>query len=178
MKAPRPAASLLLLALGVAACAPRGTRAGRTAPLSPDSAAALERAVRLARPAYATQEEALRAGAYLAAPEPARAEAPVELPGDAPRPPALLGSPAPAGDPAERPAFVIQIAAYRDRASAEIAARDAARAFPDLESLVEEGNGYFRVALSGWRTAAEAEAPLARVREAYPGAWVRARTVP
>lgn len=159
---PRTVAALLALAVGGSACAPRSSGAGRRAPLPRDSAAALERAVRMARPGFETQDEALRAGAYRgtadsAAPVPAAPPAALETPGGG---------------------FVIQIAAYRDRASAEVAARDAQRSFPALEVVVEEGGGYFRVALAGWRTAAEAAAPLSRVKASYPGAWVRARSVP
>ena len=124
----------------------------------------------MARPAFETQEEALRAGAYRAGVDSARSAPAPALPPPAP-------PPAPSPGEAE-PGFVIQIAAYRDRPSAELAAREARDGFPELEVVIEEWGGYFRVALSGWRTSAEAAASLARVRASYPGAWVRPGPVP
>lgn len=155
----RALAAFLVLLLAGSACAPRRTAAPR-ARLSPDSAAALEKAVRMARPAFATQEEALRSGAYLAAPAGAPPEAPIDLLGVA------------------HPGYVIQIAAYRDRPTAERAARDAGTRFPELEVVIEEGAGHFRVALAGWRSSEEARTALMRVRESYPDAWLRDRAVP
>lgn len=174
----RTLSAALLLALAASACAPRATRGGRDAPLSRDSAAVLERALRMARPAYETQEEALRAGAYRAAAAPPTSPEPVvpEAPGEAPTAPAAEARVALLGR--EGAGYVIQIAAHRDRPSAERAAREAERAFPGLEVVIEAGGGYFRVALAGWPTAAEAEARLAGVRASHPDAWIRPRALP
>jgi len=163
-----------MAALATAACAPAPPRAGRPAPLSADSAALLERAIRLARPGFPTQQEALRAGAYRH-PDAAVAAGPV------PAPPAEVRS-----APDTRSSYVIQIAAFRDRASAEALAREARERFPDLGAVVEEEGDLFRVALGdrmragpvGWAEAGDAERVLPRVREGYPAAWVRGRNVP
>src|SRR5690606_12801414 len=163
-----------MAALAPAACAPAPPRTGRPAPLSADSAALLERAIRLARPGFPTQQEALRAGAYRH-PDAAVAAGPV------PAPPAEVRS-----APDTRSSYVIQIAAFRDRASAEPLAREARERFPDLGAVVEEEGDLFRVALGdrmragpvGWAEAGDAERVLPRVREGYPTAWVRGRNVP
>lgn len=152
------AASLLLAVLLPAGCGP-AARAPR-ARLSPDSAAALQRAIRMARPAFATQSDALRAGVYAAAPAPGGAS-----------PPAAPTVP-PEG------AFVIQIAAFRDAASAEGVAAVARRDFPDLTVVVEVAGGVHRVALAGWPSTTAAEAALTGVRARFPTAWVRQRPLP
>ena len=159
-----------LLALGVAACGGPRRGATRSAPLSRDSAAVLERAIRLARPGFDTQDEALRAGAYGTAPAPAAA-APAPAPGPAP-------GPVPTGAAAGAAEFVIQIAAFRDLPSAERAASATRRGYPELEVVVERAGEYFRVALAGWSTPEAAATDLSRVRQRYPGAWLRRRSLP
>lgn len=157
----------LLVLVAFAGCGSR--RSAPTAPraLSPDSAALLERAVRLARPAFATQAEALRSGAYQLALDTAAA-AP-ELP---PAPATRADAPAPGGG------AVIQIGAFRDRPSADRLARDARGHFAGAEVVVEGEDGWYRVVLTGWTGSASTERELERVRKRYPGAWVRSRSVP
>jgi cell division protein FtsN len=148
---------MVLLTALAAGCAAGGHRSGPERPrtLAADSARLLAEAVRRVRPAFATQEEALRHGAYAAPPS---------------APPAL-SVPSAAGPAGGR--YVIQIAAYRDAAAAEIAAGALGRYFPGLDVRVEEGAGHFRVALAGWTTAADARAALPSVRERFPDAWLR-----
>ncbi len=79
-------------------------------PLSADSAALLRTALQLARPAYVSQQEALRAGIYQDAPAPTPARDD-RLPGEIRR----------------EGGYVIQIAGFNDRLSAERAAAEAER---------------------------------------------------
>lgn len=170
---PLRAVALSLLLGTAAACARPVPRAARRT-LSPDSAAALRAAIRMARPAYATQEEALRAGVY-AVPAPVLAVAPTPAPAPAPTRTAS-GRTAPADESPAR-VFLIQIAAFRDSASAEASASEARRLFPHLRAEVRPEPPLFRVALAGWPDSLAAEDALVRVREVYPSAWVR-RPVP
>lgn len=190
---------LLVLALLVAlpsGCAPRPAVRGAPRPLPPDSAALLARALRTARPAFDTQEEALRSGVYAAAEPPAPvAVAPPPLQGrPLPSPPPSTATPParptpaaapapaapapPAADVSESGAFVIQVAAFRDEASARAALVAALRDHPRLLPRVEEGGGLYRVILGGWQDVAAAEGRLAELQEAYPTAWIRRRTLP
>lgn len=195
------AAGLLVLLAGTACATPRA--AAPRATLPPDSLELLRQALERVRPGYATQADALRAGVYggreaavAARPEPAVA-APVpppapaappvrepppqqnpSLPPAAPPPPAP--APAPPGIPAPDPdgRYVVQIAAFRDEASARLAAADAARSFPALVPLIEVADGWFRLALAGWAQEHDARGALPMLRELYPSAWVRGRGVP
>jgi len=150
----RLAAPLATLALAgcLATPAPRRTPVER---LPADSLALLREALRRARPAYATQAEALRSGAYQRSPS------------EAPR---LVGVPAPLSGGTS---FVIQILAHRDRVAAELAARQAEARFPGQRAHVEMSGDIFRVSLGAWQSEAEAAVELARVRSAYPDAWLR-----
>jgi hypothetical protein len=74
--------------------------------------------------------------------------------------------------------FVVQVAAYRDRDSAERAMQEAARVLPDLEFLLENDAGLFRVVAAAWATEQEAREHLPVIRQRYPSAWVRPRTLP
>lgn len=152
--------TLLLFAAGCAGGAPPAARpAPRTLP--PDSAALLAEAIRLARPAFAYQAEALRAGVYAAATP-------------TPRAPALAAR----GGGEAGGIYVIQIAAFRDRLAAELAADEAARRFPGLDVVVEDTDNVFRVALAGWAEPTAAHPALQSVRRHYPDAWIRRRAVP
>ncbi|MGH7459128.1 MAG: SPOR domain-containing protein [Longimicrobiaceae bacterium] len=136
-------------------------------PLSPDSAALLAQALRLARPAYATQQEAIRAGVYAShAPRP-------ELPGR----PVSEPVPAPGPDPPpEGGVFVIQVAAYRDATSAGLAASRARERLPGIGVELERDGSLHRVILAGgWGSYSQAAGALARVQRHYPDAWVRRR---
>lgn len=169
-----PLRTALVAVVLLAGCAP-GRPARPLDRLSPDSLRALDRAVRLARPAFDRQEDAVRAGIYRA-PAPDSAARPA-----APAPAAQNGAPpAAAVDPSSRPAprFVVQVAAYRDRESAGIALAEAARLLPSLSATIEEASGTFRVVVGGWSTAAAAAADLPGIRSIYPSAWVRAASVP
>lgn len=174
----RRGAALLTALFLLASAACGGGRAPRSGPrpLPADSAAMLERAVKRARPAFATQDEALRAGAYrmaveAAPPVPEQAE-------PAPLPPAPAAAAVARPEQSVDPAFVIQIAAFRDVASAQVAAGEARRSFADLEVRVEHEGGLFRVALAAWPSAEEAQRALERVRVRYPTAWVRPGSLP
>lgn len=177
------------------AAAPRET-------LPPDSVELLRRALERARPAFQTQAEALRSGVYdRAAPT---ADTPARR-ADPPRPATPAGSqtdpsrrppPPPADRPerSERPErperprpeapevgshrFGIQIAAFRDGPSAEIAAVEARRSFPELTVSASEAEGWFRVIVAGWAAESDAVAALPAVRSRYPSAWVRRLSVP
>ncbi|CAN5761746.1 hypothetical protein BH23GEM6_BH23GEM6_05720 [soil metagenome] len=167
-----------------------GTRA-----LPADSAALLASAMRAARPAFSTQDEALRSGVYqdlatMRASTAAR-PAPAASPATSAPAPALPSSPAPAPRantiPGRAPEFigpsragrhVVQVAAFRDLASAQRAAIEASRVFPDLSTDVEEQSGLFRVSVGSWNDAVAANEQLNRIHEIYPSAWVRTRSVP
>jgi len=162
-------AAVLAMAVVVTAgaCAPRGAPPAPPRPLSADSLALLEEAVRRARPAYATQDEALRAGVYGRRVE-VRAAAPAEpreLP--APLPPTPPGVP---GGP-----YVIQIGAFPDRTAAEAAGERARSLLGNLEVSYEWSGEFLRVAIGGWPTLAEADRALPEIRRLYPDAWVRRR---
>ena len=187
------------LALALVVVAVQGCGAARaatpTATLPPDSVELLRRALERARPGFPTQADALRSGVYqpddvAAAPREERAVRPV-----APAPPADPGSapprPTPPPAPADRPSpprpdppgsaparFGIQIAAFRDAASADFAAREARRTFPDLTVTATAADGWFRVIVAGWARESDAAAALPAVRARYPSAWVRALPLP
>lgn len=191
--------ALLLTLAAVAGCAPARAAAPR-ASLPPDSLALLRQALERVRPGFPTQAEAIRAGVYDARPagppvlgEPSSAPPtppPASLPPQEPRvptqpepsapeppprrAPARSSGPAPAGDHA----WVVQIAAYRDEASARAAVADALRTFPTLVPVVEVADGWFRVTLAGWADEHGARAALPDIREIYSSAWVRPRSVP
>lgn len=191
-------AQLLALA-ALAACAPARASAP-SASLPPDSLALLRQALERVRPAYPTQAEAIRAGVYAArpsgppvlgepsstAPTPPPAAPPRQDPSvptkpepAAPEPPPRRPAPPPAVPaPAPDVRWVVQIAAYRDEASARAAAADALRTFPTLVPVVEVADGWFRVALAGWAEEHGARAALPDIREVYSSAWVRPRSVP
>jgi cell division protein FtsN len=125
--------------------------------------ALLRSAVLSAQPAFATQEDALRSGAYTAATAP----------------PLVAGrtSNAAATQEPARVRYGIQIAAYRDRLTAEAVAASAARQFPEAEVVLEGTGEFSRVLLVGWVGENEVFRALAYVRQRYPDAWVR-RAVP
>lgn len=163
----RSAGIVAALAVALAAgCAhapgsPRPSRA-----LSPDSLALLHEALRHVRPAFGTQEEALRAGVYRHVPVAMAVRASDQELYARPPPSAA----APGG-------YVIQIAAYRDRALAERAAAEAQRRFPQALAVVEVAGEVYRVGLAGWESAPAATAELPEIQRVYPGAWVRRRGV-
>lgn len=154
------ALALALLASGCTSAAGRPPATGPRA-LSPDSAALLAEAIRQAKPAFATQYEALGAGLYarVAAPHVEQAAAPQPWP----TPHSGL--------------YVVQVAAYRDRESALAAAAQAEQRFPELQVVIETTGEYFRVAMAGWPFAEEAKPALQAIRTHYPTAWLR-RSVP
>jgi hypothetical protein len=162
----RSAGILFLAAALLAGCGAPQAPAARPGPrtLPPDSAALLREAIRQARPAYATQNEALRAGIY-APPALAQRSAPPLMP-SAP-------APAPHAVPAGGSLFVIQIAAVRDLALAQARASAAGEHFPELEVLIEATGEHFRIALVGWTEPASARAALPAVQQLYPDAWLR-----
>lgn len=182
-----PSAVLVVLLLAGCASA-RPARPAATLP--PDSAALLRQALERVRPAYRTQDEALRSGVYAAGQAPGRPVRAAQPPG----PPVLgrerggssgpeprrapRGPDAPQPVPAIEHRFAIQIAAFRDRASADAAAADARRHFGDLTVLVEPAGEWFRVALAGWRDESAARQALAPIQTLYPSAWVRHLAVP
>lgn len=157
------AALTLALAAGCvhAAASPRPTRS-----LSPDSLALLHEALRHVRPAFTTQQEALRAGAYVNSLIATAAQPAAESPPDS--------RAAPAAAAAE---YIVQIAAYRNRALAERAAAEAQRRFPRSRAIVETVGDVYRVGLGGWDSARAATADLPEIQRVYPGAWVRRRGV-
>lgn len=185
----------LLGLAALAACAPARAAAPR-ASLPPDSLALLRQALDRVRPAFQTQAEAIRAGVYArretgplvlgepsAVPPAAPPPAPPAVPPGVPvAPPPAAPEPAPARPdlpvPPREHAYVVQIAAYRDEASARAASEDALRTFPTLVPVVEVADGWFRVALAGWPDEHAARAALPPIREIYPSAWVRQRPVP
>ncbi|HET7276235.1 MAG TPA: SPOR domain-containing protein [Longimicrobiaceae bacterium] len=140
-----------------------------TARLSPDSLALLEEAVEQVHPAYETQGDALRSGAY--GQERSYASA------------TLLGTPATSGVQESEALrgttvngpFVIQIAAYRSSEDASAAAVQAGRLFPSAFLIIERSGEYFRVALAGWTDESSALQNLSIIRGSYPDAWVRMR---
>lgn len=161
------AASIAALTLGLAVgCAHAAPSARPSGSLSPDSLMLLHEALRHVRPAFATQAEALRAGLYhhsqVATAVRANSEA------------LHISPPASA---AAAVGYVIQIAAYRDRALAERTAAEAQRRFPQAHALVEIAGDVYRVGLAGWESAPAATAELPEIRRVYPGAWVRRRGV-
>lgn len=174
-----PTAPLLLL-LAITGCGSARTATPR-ASLPPDSVALLAEALQRARPAYPTQTEALRSGIY-ASREPAVGPV-LGTPGPRQEPPAPSSISRPPAEglpeaPARPHRFGVQIAAFRDQASAALAAADAHRHFPDLVAIVEPGDGWFRVALAGWPDESGAQAALGSIRLLYSGAWVRSLPVP
>jgi len=162
--------AVLVLFSGLAACtAARPSQPAAAGPraLSADSLAILHRAIALARPAYATQHEALRTGAYAAA-------TPVPV-----GPPPVVAAAA-ARNPAAREVsqqsrslFVIQISAHTDAWAAESAAAVARGVFPDTEVRVEQAGELLRVSIGAWPSQARARDTLPAVRQRYPDAWVR-----
>ncbi len=74
--------------------------------------------------------------------------------------------------------FVVQIAAFRDLSSAERALADAGRLLTSLPTAIEREAGVFRVIAGGWEDESAARARLPEVRQRYPTAWVRPRTLP
>jgi|GEM_PF-2967704 len=182
-------ATLITLPALLTGCFPQQATPTRPRALPADSAAMLASAMRGARPAFPTQDEALRAGVYqevaLARPAAADRASPVAPPRTTPSPAPPASSPrtipSPAPSPAQPPRFgqyVVQVAAFSDLASAQRAAIEARRTLPDLATHVEEQNGLFRVSVGSWSDTDTAEASLSRIRELYPSAWVRARAVP
>lgn len=157
------AALALALAAGCAH-APASPRPSRS--LSPDSLALLHEALRRVRPAFPTQEEALRAGVYRHVPVATAVRASDQE---------LYASPLP--NAAAPGGYIIQIAAYRDRALAERAAAEAQRRFPKALAVVEVAGEVYRVGLAGWESAPAATAELPEIQRVYPGAWVRRRGV-
>ncbi|HEV2078792.1 MAG TPA: SPOR domain-containing protein [Allosphingosinicella sp.] len=156
-----------LLTLGlVVGCAHGGAAPQPLRSLSPDSLALLHEALRHVRPAFATQEEAVRAGVYHQSLEALAIHVNSEA--------AHFGQPASqaAGD-----GYIIQIAAYRDRAVADRAAAEAQRRFPQRVAVVEAAGEVYRVGLAGWESTTAATAALPEIQRAYPGAWVRRRGV-
>jgi hypothetical protein len=154
---------LWLSVIGLGACssghapAASGPRA-----LPPDSAAILSAAIALARPAFATQEEALASAFY--APSPG-----------------LTASSNPRPDRSARGqggSYVIQIAAYRDWSTAQSAADHVRRQFPELEVRIDPAADVLRVSVGGWASPGAARTMLASVRSYYPDAWVRVRPSP
>lgn len=173
-------AAPLLLLLAIAGCGSARSASPR-ATLPPDSAALLRVALQHARPAYPTHAEALRANVY-AAREPAAAGI-LGAPTPPPTPPSTPESTRESARPLPVPPagphrYGIQIAAFRDEASASLAASDARRHFPDLTTVVESADGWFRVALAGWPDEGGAQAALDTIRLLYSAAWVRALPVP
>jgi cell division septation protein DedD len=164
-------------------------------PLPADSAAMLTAALQRARPAYDTQAEALRAGVYRPV-VPFAAAHPGSSPDPSPTP--TTGAPAarrpedatvrqrpsePRPDAGVRPAaaraeYVVQIAAFQDLSSAERAASTARRDLPGLVVRIDQDAGLFRVSIGRWLDAAAAGLRLHEIREFYPSAWVRVRSVP
>jgi cell division septation protein DedD len=167
--------ALVLAAVLAGACASVGTPPAPPRPLSADSLALLEEAVQRARPAYATQAEALRAGIYGRR---AEAAAPVQaMPRD---PPAEPRPPAPAPVPVPVPGspggpYVVQIGAFPDRSAAEAAGARARTLLGEVEISYEWAGEFLRVAVGGWPTLAEAERALPEIRRVYPDAWARRR---
>jgi cell division septation protein DedD len=182
----------------------------------------LERALRAVRPAYDTQDLALRSGIYAGVEAPreasvpgvAAATPPPPAPRDAapagrspmaaaadaaaaaraagspgaarePEPAATVPARPPGHEPMRLPTpapvsvdYVVQIAAFRDGASAHAALQLARREHPELAVSLESHDGVHRVVLGGWSDMAAAEARLPELRRLYPAAWARRRAVP
>jgi hypothetical protein len=145
---------LLLLLLATAACG--GSPAPRTAPgagLPPDSLAVLREAIARARPAFATQEEALAAGVYG-----------LER---------VVGARS-----ASVASWVVELAEYPTWEEAEAeAARHEGWAAPALLVIEVHGRSV-RLAAAGWEERSAAESYRLRARERFPGARVRGRGSP
>lgn len=153
----------MLLTLTVAAsCTHTAATPRPSRSLSVDSMILLHQALRHVRPGFTTQEEAVRAGVYH--------HLNVATAVDEVREPPRASAPSSAGP---REGFVVQIAAYRERALAERAAAEAQRRFPRTIAMVEASDDMFRVTLTGWQSAPAATAELPEIQRVYPGAWVR-----
>lgn len=185
-----------VFAVGLALVALQGCGAARaaapSATLPADSVELLRQALERVRPAFPTQAEALRSGIYDRTAAPAAAQPAPPIAPDHPRrsdpdPPRRL----PPSAPPERPAephrdppeaethrFGIQIAAFRDAASADIAAAEARRSFPDLTVSATQAEGWFRVIVMGWARETDAAAALPAIRSRYPSAWIRGLALP
>ncbi len=161
----------VLLAVALTGCASARARPP-TATLSPDSLALLKEAMEQVRPAYATQEDALRSGVYRSG-SIANSSA-VEPIGVASGVQSVTGL----AEISVGGRWVIQVAAFENRADASEAALLAAQLFPAAEVIIEQSGPYFRVALVGWDSRGVAERTLRSVQGSYPGAWVRTRGVP
>lgn len=181
----RPARRLTALALlGLslaAACAPGP--APRTRPRTPpaDSAAALRRALSAVVPAHRTQEEAIAAGVYRSQAAPPAGTPAAGAPAiPAPEPERRAARPEPLRGEAHaaEAAWAIQIAAFRDEASARALARGAAARLPGWPARVVLEDDLHRVLLVAWPSSAAAERDLAAVRAIYPSAWIRPGIVP
>lgn len=157
-------AAALLAGSGCVRAAPTPATAAPRA-LPPDSAALLIAALRSARPAFSTQEEALLAGIY----EPPAGHQRSARPG-----PPIEGQP-PTAEPAA--AYVIQIAAFSERAAAERAAVEAERHFAGRSVVIEATSSVYRVALAGWHSASAAAVDLPAIQRFFPGAWIRKRGI-
>ncbi len=169
--------------------AERPARIGPRA-LPADSAALLATALRRATPAYRTQDDALRAGVYRSAgpvataspvlPPPTAPVVPASSPDDvmvrqeASRPQSEITDPSAAA----RPEYVVQIAAFHDLSSAERAATIARRDLPGIPVRIDRESGLFRVSIGRWLDAEAAGLRLDEIREFYPSAWVRIRSLP
>jgi cell division septation protein DedD len=153
----------------------------------------LAEALRHVRPAFDTHAEALASGAYRHPPAPMLANAPAPTsPAPTARPAPTSPAPAPPPSPESRPApaslpralpaatgpFVIQLAAFRERDSADALVLYLRERFPDWLVVVEESIDVIRVALGEWNSATSAEEFLTTVRSEYPDAWVRTRRLP
>lgn len=188
---------VLLLGSGLAACGTGQAARPSARPLPADSAALLARALKEVRPAYRTQDEALAAGIYAtslahlprrdSAMADRRRDAPPALPrtgrADTEANPTPPRNAPPIPAPPDRTSqpeggYVVQVAAFRDEASALGAAARARREFPLQHVIVEEREGFHRLALGTWPSREEAEQELVRIRSVYPSAWVRLRSVP
>jgi DNA repair protein RecO (recombination protein O) len=157
--------AVLLALASLAACGPTRQPPPAAAPraLPPDSAAMLPAAIARARPAYATQEEALASTIYSQGGVARRTTAQT---GSTPVTPARPGP------------YVIQVAAYFDAEVARSAADLARNRFPDLEVIIEEAADVLRVAIGPWASERAAQSMLPAVRSHYPDAWVRMRATP
>ncbi|CAN5755943.1 hypothetical protein BH23GEM8_BH23GEM8_18450 [soil metagenome] len=79
---------------------------------------------------------------------------------------------------AARPEYVVQIAAFHDLSSAERAATIARRDLPGIPVRIDRESGLFRVSIGRWLDAEAAGLRLDEIREFYPSAWVRIRSLP
>jgi cell division septation protein DedD len=168
----RPLAFLLALS-AVVSCTGAGAAPARgPRPLPADSAALLAEALRSVHPAFATQAEALAAGAY------ADVRPVLASPAASP-PPQVAAAPhdAPASSTAARP-YVIQLAAFRERTVADAMVVRVRQRFPQWSVVIEETSEVVRVALGEWTSAGSAENALSAIRAEYPDAWIRTRGSP